>query len=89
MSTYQITINLVVEVEADSEGDACYEAKHSIDYGYGEVVEEDILEVALLELRCCECSDSLDPDKYNDHDGVVCQKCEEELSEEENEMEDQ
>jgi hypothetical protein len=82
MNKYQVTINLVVEVDADTEDEAWYEAKHSIDYSHGDVVEEDVLECALLELRCAECQEDIDPDKYDHYDGVLCQKCEEELEEE-------
>lgn len=81
MNKYQVTINLVVEVEADTEDEAWYEAKHSIDYGHGDVVEEDIVECVVLEFRCAECHEDMDP--YNDdcYDGAMCQKCEEEMEE--------
>ena len=81
MNKYQVTINLVVEVEADTEDEAWYEAKYSIDYGHGDVVEEDIVDCSLLELRCAECQEDMDPDKYDDYDSAMCQKCEKEMEE--------
>lgn len=84
MSKYQVTIYLVVEVEADTQDEACSEAKHSIDYNHGDVIEEDIHNCELLELRCTECCEEMDMGMYDEHDRY-CQECEEAMSEEENE----
>ena len=71
MNKYQVTINLVVEVEADTEDEAWSEAKNSIDYGHGDVVEEDVIECVVLEFHCAECHEEMDP--YNDdcYDGAM------------------
>lgn len=79
MNKYQVTINLVVEVEADTEDEACQNAGDCIDYERGDVVEEDIMSCELLELRCCECDEELDPDEYGCYDEVLCHDCESKL----------
>lgn len=82
MNRYQVTINLVVEVEAETEDEAWSEAKESIDYSHGEVIEECVTECVVLEFHCAKCCQELDPYKDNCHDGALCQKCEEETEEE-------
>lgn len=52
MGKYQVTINLVVEVEADDEEQACYNAKQAIDYYVDEaceVVEDGVLDVVTID----------------------------------------
>lgn len=82
MNKYQVTINLVVEVDAETEGEAWSEAKESIDYSHGEVIEESVTECVVLEFHCAECHQELDPYEDDCHDGALCQKCEEEMEEE-------
>lgn len=86
MNKYQVTINLVVEVEADTEEQAQYDALLSVDHYQNEVVEEDVLDCELLEFRCAECNTELDVEDYTFHDhmpfgGVVCPECDEQEGE--------
>lgn len=81
MNKYQVTINLVVEVEADTEEQARYDALLSVDHYQNEVVEEDVVDWELLEFRCAECDTELDEDDYTHTEGVLCPECEEQEGE--------
>lgn len=84
MSTYKVTIHLVLEIEADDSSEARQEAINAVGCAHECVLEEDVLECELTDKRCIECCEEMDMGRYDEHD-MFCQECEEAMSEEENE----
>ena len=85
MATYVARVEIEVEFEAYGEADATM----TLDGIYAQlnadgwvVTDFTITDLELTELYCSGCYDSLDPEKYNDTEDVLCQKCEEEQEEE-------
>jgi hypothetical protein len=88
MGTYRVTVQVEVELEAYGESDASEIA----DDIYKQINEDGwmvcdfcVTDLELNELYCSQCAIDLDPDKYDDTPDVLCQQCEEEQDNEEEE----
>jgi len=89
MATYVARVEIEVEFEAYGEADATETANGLADGIYAQlnadgwmVTDFTVTDLELTELSCTGCYNSLDPEKYDDTEDLLCQKCEEEEEEE-------
>jgi hypothetical protein len=89
MARYVARVEIEVEFEAYGEADATMTANGLVDGIYAQLNGDEVMvtdftitDLELTELYCSGCYDSLDPEKYDDTEDVLCQKCEEEQEEE-------